>query len=152
MSENHLTRRSRRIAALLLMLALCAPLLPARAALRDNEGQVIVTRAEVDFGTNRITIMGKNFGTVTPTVRLEYETLVVVSSSPTQIVAVLPAVVPAGTYLLTIRRPKKGKVDSNAKCKEDDDCQTVDITIGAVGPSQPDGATGGAEGATKQRP
>ena len=154
MNESTFTNRLHRFTLLFLLLALLAPAMPASAAFQSNVNPVVITRAEVDFNTNQLTITGKNFGAQTPTVKLESVTLIVVSNSATQIVALLPAGTLAGTYLLTIRR-KKGKVDDNVKCSEDADCQTFDFTIGVTGPrgeAGPQGTTGpqGAQGETGQ--
>ena len=142
MSKHNLTNRRPGIVVILLLLALLAPAMPANAAFQSNDKPVEITRAEVDLNTNQLTITGKHFGAQTPTVKLEAAKLVVISNSATQIVALLPAGIQAGTYLLTIRRPTKGKVDNNAVCSQDDDCQTFDITIGAAGPRGPAGPQG----------
>jgi len=102
MSKNNLTITPQRIVPLFLLLALLFPLHRASAAFHDDDKAVVVTRAEVDFNTNQLTITGRNFGTRPPTVRLEDTTLVVVRSSQTQIVALWPTGIKAGTYLLTI--------------------------------------------------
>lgn len=134
MLKNSLTKTPQRIVPLFLLLALFFLSDRVSAALFDNDKAIVITRAEVDNNTNRLTITGKNFGTRLPTVKLEYETLILVSNSETQLLALLPAGINPGTYLLTIRRSKNGKSDKNAKCDEDDDCKTFDVTIGAVGP------------------
>jgi len=153
MSKNNLTITPQRIVPLFLLLALLFPLHQASAAFHDDDKAVVVTRAEVDFNTNQLTITGRNFGTKPPTVKLEDTTLVLVRSSQTQIVALWPAGIKAGTYLLTIKMSKNGRIDNSVKCDEDDNCKTFDITIGAVGPQGPAGLKGdkGETGATGQQ-
>jgi IPT/TIG domain len=111
-------------------------LLAGAVARADSDHQLTVLNASASGKT--LTINGANFGPVKPVVRVNGSPLVVVSWSPTHIVATLPALAP-GTYLLTvIRGSRRGD-------RDDDDATrlgTFDLTIGAVGPQGPIGATG----------
>jgi hypothetical protein len=101
-----------------------------------SPNSIVVKKVTLSFPTDSsptMTIAGENFGSTTPTVRLEGKQLVVESfSSATQtIVAFLPAELNPGTYLLTVTT---GGGSSNTT--------ESDITIGAVGPPGPKGDKG----------
>ena len=101
--------------------------------------KIVITSASVDSTMTRITIGGINFlglnGKKLPTVLLRTTVLALVSETPTQIIALLPAGLTPGTYLLTVANSSEGSYD------------TCDVTIGAAGPAGPTGPTG-ATGAT----
>src|ERR1700694_3367245 len=59
----------------------------------------------VDTAHQQITIAGKGFGTVKPTVSLDNIPLNVISYTDTAISAFLPANLVPGSYLLTLTRP-----------------------------------------------
>ena len=99
----------------------------------------------VDVPNHRITIQGENLGPGRPDVTLGDHTLMVVSASADEVVAVLPGSVGPGTYRLTLSRtPGRGLMDE------------FEVTVGAVGPQGPPGTPGspgppggtGATGAT----
>jgi hypothetical protein len=101
-----------------------------------SPNSVVVKRVTLNFpagSSPTMTIVGENFGSTTPTVKLEGNQLVVESfNAATQtIIAFLPAVLNPGTYLLTITT-SGGAVNTTE----------ADITIGAVGPPGPKGDKG----------
>lgn len=114
-------------------LVFCALALPTFAQ-RDTRpaNQLLIVSASVD-STGRLNITGSNFGSVTPTVKLNGTPLQVVSSpSPTSIVALMPfdPLVP-GSYLLTVSiGPSATEFDA------------FSLTLGAVGPKGDKGAKG----------
>jgi hypothetical protein len=95
----------------------------------------VIQKASANFTTNQLTINGANFGTA-PAVVLQTTPLAVVTSSSTQIVAILPAGTMPGSYLL--------EVTSGTHMA------SFDVTIGAAGPQGPQGLVGpqGPAGAT----
>ena len=108
---------------------------PARAAEHD-QGLTIASASATD---TTLTIDGFDFGAQRPVVRLNETPLVVLSSSPTRIVARMPspALAPA-TYLLTVVRAHRGDGD-------DDDADVFgafNLTIGSVGAQGPQGIPG----------
>lgn len=125
-----LAPRRGRLAALLLTLALLAPALTT-VAQTASSNQLEITQTEVNTGANQIVITGVNFGTALPTVTLADGPLLVVSSSPTQIVAELPPTLPPGTYLLKVSR-------GNGATQRDE----IDVTVGSNGPQGPQGDPG----------
>jgi hypothetical protein len=95
----------------------------------------VIQKASANFTTNQLTINGANFGTA-PAVVLQTTPLAVVTSSSTQIVAILRAGTMPGSYLL--------EVTSGTHMA------SFDVTIGAAGPQGPQGLVGpqGPAGAT----
>lgn len=106
-----------------LALAICVP---AVAGIGFN-----VQSAVANYTTNQITISGTGFGTGTPKVDLEGQSLAIVSHTATMIVADLPSL-PAGSYLLTVT------AGSNTS--------PLVLALGATGPQGPQGP-GGPQGA-----
>jgi hypothetical protein len=101
-----------------------------------SPNSVVVKKVTLSFPADSsptMTIVGENFGSSTPTVKLEGKLLMVENfSSATQtIVAFLPAELNPGTYLLTVTT---GGGSSNTT--------EADLTIGAVGPPGPKGDQG----------
>lgn len=98
-----------------------------------------VTSTSVNSGITQLTIHGAGFkpSGVAPTVVLGTDTLAIVSSTDTLVVATLPTNEPSGSYDLSVTT-SGGKTD------------TFGVTIGAVGPTGPQGPQGpqGATGAT----
>ena len=104
-----------------------------------------ISSVVADILNHRITIRGEDFGSAKPVLTLGNRTLMVLSASPQQVVAVLPGDVGPGTYRLTLSRtPGRGLTDE------------FEVTIGAAGPQGPPGTPGspgppgapGAAGAT----
>jgi type VI secretion system Hcp family effector len=95
-----------------------------------NRDPVIIS-ASADVEAEHLTIRGLYFGRSAPHVRLAGEELTVLSSSPFEILAALPAGIEPGSYLLTVSqrfRPNRSV--------------TFDVTVGAVGPQGPGGPQG----------
>src|SRR5262245_46038719 len=92
-----------------------------------------ITSATVNYVSNVITIIGENFGIAAPTVTLNGTQLTVQSFNPgTQtIVAVMPAGLSAGTFLLAVT------TNGNQSAQ-------FDVTIGIAGPLGPTGPQGPA--------
>lgn len=120
---------------LFLALALSAVAIKAQGP----TSQLEITRVEIDDSINEITITGVNFGTGLPIVTLEGVALSVITSTPTQIVAVWPSGVEPGTYLLEVSR--------GSGVNQNDE---MDITVGSAGEPGPAGPPGpqGETGAT----
>lgn len=97
-----------------------------------------ITSAVADFQTNQISIVGVNFGTVSPYVTLDGLVATVVTFTPTTILADLPSGIAPGSYVLSVKN------------KSDNLVATFDATIGNAGPQGPQGAQGpqGQTGAT----
>lgn len=100
-----------------------------------------ITSAVPNAVSGTLTLSGTNFGS-SPTVVLGEETLAVLSQSDSQLTAVLPTALPAGSHLVTLYR------DASAF-----DTATFIVGIGATGPPGPAGTPGqngapGAQGAT----
>jgi len=97
----------------------------------------IIFSAAVNTTNNRITITGSNFSPsgLAPTVVFAHTTLALVSFTNQKLVATLPAGFAAGSYSLTVTNsvPQTG---------------TFGVTLGAVGPTGPQGPAGpaGAQG------
>lgn len=123
------------VVSLLVIAALSFSATPARSKSNDADSPRI-HEAHADLETGVLTIQGEGFGRRIPRVTIDHQELAVLSSSPTQILALLSPIVP-GTYRLTVYT-RKGK--------EHED--TIDITIGTIGPQGPEGAQGlvGAQG------
>jgi len=106
--------------------------------------QLLILGATVEGGGATLRIVGRNFGSGDPVVTLEDEHLVVVTATSTEIVAMLPAGLVPGSYLLTVARgPATTQFDAFS----------VAIGGGAPGPTGPTGPQGptgptGADGAT----
>lgn len=111
--------------------------LTAFSAVADNDHddgekgrQLVVTSAEADLTSERLTIRGLNFGHH-PRVALALTELEVLSAGPEEILTVLPSGLAPGTYLLGVARgPQRHQMG------------TIDLTVGAVGPEGPPGAAG----------
>ena len=71
---------------------------------KTNPVELVVTSATANLATDLVTIDGVNFGSARPVVRLGTQNLTVASWSDTQIIATLPADLPAGTYRLVVTR------------------------------------------------
>src|SRR5215472_17307226 len=69
-----------------------------------SSGQVTVNRTTIDYVLNKITIVGVNFGSTTPSVTLQSVPLTVQSfnSGTGTIVAMLPNALNPGSYLLAV--------------------------------------------------
>ncbi len=119
-----------RAALFLLALALLMSAGTARAQ-SSSPAQLEVRQTEVNTATDQITITGVNFGTSLPAVTLAGTPLNIVSSTPTQIVADLPAGTQPGTYLLKVSR-------GNGASQKDE----IDVAIGGGGPEGPQGPQG----------
>jgi hypothetical protein len=113
---------------------------PAGAAV-----QPVITAVTTDYQVSppTITISGKYFGGVTPTVTLDGTVLVVVTYTSSQVTALLPANLNPGSYQVSL-------TNHTLQLKTD-----FDATIGAAGPegpAGPAGATGAAGPAGSQGP
>ncbi len=111
----------------------------------DNEDgpprQLVILSASADPQLAVLTIDGKNFGREAPVVILDAVQLLVMSATPTQILASLPPGLLPGSYRLTVARGRRGGDD------RDDHPSTrgvdvFDVTLGAVGPVGPKGEKG----------
>src|SRR3989442_2273257 len=95
-------------------------------AIKEYVRRIVVTDASVDSTTTRVTIGGLNFlgpdGGQLPTVLLRTTVLPLVSETDTQIVALLPAGLTPGAYLLIVANSPY-------------DFGIFDLTIGATGPA-----------------
>ena len=124
------TRPARARTATLLLLALTA----GSGAVGDeksNGHKPEISSVVVDVPNHRVTIRGEDFGQSKPDVTLGNRTLMVVSASAEQVVAVLPGDVGPGTYRLTLSKtPGHGLTDE------------FEVTIGAAGPQGPPGTPG----------
>src|SRR2546422_4607484 len=105
-------------------------------AMKQYVRKIVITDASVDSTTTRVTIGGINFlgpdGGQLPTVLLRTTVLPLVSETDTQIVALLPAGLTPGAYLLIVANSPY-------------DFGTFDLTIGATVPAvspRPPRATG----------
>jgi hypothetical protein len=109
----------------------------AQARSDDRDHALTIRNASATAAT--VIITGSNFGTRPPTVRLNEGRLVVVSSSPTQIIASLPTpALPPATYLLTVVRAGRGDGDDD----DADEFGVFNLTIGATGAQGPQGSVG----------
>ena len=101
----------------------------------------VVISASADSALTQLTIVGSGFSpsNSTPTVSLGNVSLSLASFTDTQIVATLPTNEPAGSYSLSVTETFGGLKTT-----------TFGVTIGAVGPTGPQGAQGpvGPQGAT----
>ena len=112
----------------------CLTAFPAVADNDHDDGeksrQLVVTSAEVDLTSERLTIRGLNFGHH-PRVALALTELEVLSAGPEEILAVLPSGLAPGTYLLGVARGSQRH-----------QMGTIDLTVGGVGPEGPPGLEG----------
>lgn len=122
------------VVTLLVLAAVLLRPVPARSQSSASRGadSPRIHEAHADLEAGVLIIEGEGFGRRIPRVTLDHQALAVLSSSPTQILAVLPPIVP-GAYRLTVLT-RKGK----------DHEDTIDITIGTIGPSGPEGPPGPA--------
>jgi hypothetical protein len=119
--------------------------LASTLAVQADEGRARIVRADVDLSAGLIFIHGAGFGFRTPVVGLgDTKSVPVSSASPTDVVALLPASITPGTYVLTLLRAGDGHDNAG------DNSASIDLTIGAVGPQGPAGRAGaaGAKGDT----
>jgi hypothetical protein len=93
----------------------------------------VIISSSISSDLTTITINGSGFvqGGTTPTVVLGTDTLTVVTSSNTQIVASLPTNEPAGSYLLSVTENGGGSKTT-----------AFGVTVGVVGPQGPQGPQG----------
>jgi len=119
-------------------LCLALALLVASAGASYAQGnQVRVDSAVPSLVSQVVTISGANFGSQPPSVTLNDGPLALLSSSPTQIVAALPASVIAtpGTYQLVVRK-------GNSNSQNSANVATLDVAIGHSGAEGSTGAQG----------
>ncbi len=114
--------------ALLALLALPASAAAQRGGGGGSQPQLVITRATMAPDEVTIDIHGTNFGTGVPTVWLNGQLLLVQSSTPTDIQAVLAAPLNSASYRVIVAR--------GTSAAEMDD---FEITVGAVGPQGPPG-------------
>lgn len=115
---------------------LCANVL---AEAQRSERRVLILSTAVDRTSETLTIRGVNFGPATPFVFSEQNPMTVLSATDTEIVVMLPASTPDGTYLLTVAR-------GNSAVDRDSSHFTTRTAArgpeGPAGPAGPDGAVG----------
>jgi hypothetical protein len=104
-------------------------------AQNDNspKPEIVAAIPDVMVNPTQITIRGKNFGATRPLVLLEATSLSVVLYTPAAIIALLPAGVPPGSYLLSVintERPGQSRSTN------------FDVTLGADGPKGDKGDQG----------
>src|SRR5260370_26647102 len=109
--------------------------------------QVVINRTSIDYALNKITIVGANLGTSTPSVSWQGVELVVQSFNSTTgtVVATLPNALNPGSYLLS--------VTTTTGTPSTATFETAFGSTGATGATGPTGATGtagtnGTNGAT----
>jgi len=126
--------KTRASARLCLALAL---LIASAGASYAQGNQVRVDSAVPNLVSQVVTISGANFGSQPPSVTLNDGPLALLSSSPTQIVAALPASVIAtpGTYQLVVRK-------GNSNSQNSANVATLDVAIGHSGAEGSTGAQG----------
>lgn len=112
------------------------------AEAQRTDRQLVILSASVNRTSETLTIRGVNFGSATPFIFCEEQAMTVLSAGDTEIVVMLPAAIPDGTYRLTVARGS-GTRDSD----------TFEVTIPGEGPAGPAGPAGpegpaGAEGPT----
>ena len=130
-------------------LCLALALLVASAGAGYAQGnQVRVDSAVPNLVSQVVTISGVNFGSQPPSVTLNDVPLALLSSSPTQIVAALPASVIAtpGTYQLVVRKGNSNSQNSANVAVLDVavDSYGAEVSTGPQGPRGPQGETGSA--------
>ena len=114
-------------------------------AQRDTRptNQLLVLSARADHALDFIDLVGENFGSVPPAVKLNGLTLLVVSSSATTVSAKLPAGLAPGTYLLTVATGGgMTQFDAFNVTIGSPGPQGTPGLPGATGPQGPSGATG----------
>lgn len=101
----------------------------------QSKNQPVIAMAIPTFTTNpaQLTITGTNFGSIKPVVMLDGLVLNIATFTPTVVVALLPAALAPGSYLLTL---------ANASTNNPNDIGEFDVTLGAVGPKGDKGDTG----------
>jgi alpha-tubulin suppressor-like RCC1 family protein len=117
----------RKILGLLLLLGIGLTLGGEARGTPGPAGPALITSAAAD--ASLLTVSGSNFGTG-PTVTLGGTSLVVTSSSSSQIKATLPPGINPGSYLLIVT---SGTVLTTA---------VFEVTIGSIGPQGPQGVKG----------
>lgn len=98
-----------------------------------NKHNLVITRATIDYTTNRITITGENFmgpRNRLPDVFLGRTPVTRISATDTLIVAQLPTLAPGNHLLIVNNGNNNGDYDS------------IDLVYGAVGPQGPQGIQG----------
>jgi len=110
---------------LLATLLLLAPCLGSAAA------DPVVQSGTINYASNQVTLTCSGFqpGKAAPSLHFNGAELKVDSSSKTQIVATLPANIPAGTFRLKVTN-------------SENESEVFDLTYGATGPQGPAGPQG----------
>lgn len=123
-------------AAVFLLLTLCVVEVSAQRDTRPAN-QLLITSTAIDYGVGWVTIHGDNLGGGPPVVTLAGQTLQVVTYGANQIVAVVPAAILPGSYLLTV-----------ATGAANTEFDAFNLTYGAEGPAGQEGPQGerGPEG------
>ncbi len=107
---------------------------------KGHPRQVLILSAVADRASETLTIRGLHFGNQPPRVFCETEDMTVLSATDAQLVVILPAAVPDGTYLLTVvRGPSENDRDVFHMA-----IQTPTVITGPGGPPGPAGAPGEA--------
>jgi hypothetical protein len=128
----------RSFARLLSFLALFMAAAPAFA----GEDPVILS-AEVDAAQKNLFIAGARLGTHTPGVTLGSRTLTVLSYSPTEVVAALPAGLAPGNYRVVLSvRDRSGRLTDDRDEPRSATAWVAVAIAGASGPPGPAGETG----------
>jgi Collagen triple helix repeat (20 copies) len=96
----------------------------------------VITSATADLSSELVTIRGQNFGSH-PRVALALTELRVVNAAPDEILAVLPAGLEPGTYLLRVACGLR-----RHQAPSSDQVSTFDLAIGTAGPEGPMGPRG----------
>ncbi|WP_338273462.1 IPT/TIG domain-containing protein, partial [Corallococcus caeni] len=117
------------------MVMLCVAMAIAAVPLTSSaQAPLLVTSVSVDLDQMQITIFGQDFGSEAPSVGLAGEGLIIISHSPSTIVAYLPAPVAVlpGTYILTVTAQSPDAYGSDR----------FGVNIGTGGPAGPKGDVG----------
>ena len=125
-----------RLLAIAVFVVAATSLTEAQPGGQRSDQQLVILSAISDRTSETLTIRGLNFGTATPHVFAEQNAMAVLSATATEIVVVLPATVPDGTYLLTVMRGK-GAVD-----RDSFHFTTQSAAQSLAGPAGADGAMG----------
>jgi hypothetical protein len=112
-----------------MQILLCALLTTTAFAQKPNP--LLIVSASVDYGVGKLYVGGFNFGTATPSAKLNDTPLQVLTWTPTTLLAMLPPSIQPGSYLLTISSGN-GPFDSDS----------FSVTIGATGPKGDKGEKG----------
>lgn len=107
--------------------------LSATASVTAQERQLVIYSATSNRVSETMTIRGTNFGPRTPLVRLEEDSLTVLSATPQEIVVSLPNTVLDGSYLLLVSKGNRSF---------DRDLFYVTVTTAVPGPPGPRGLDG----------